>query len=958
MTFYMEDYFASPLKDIEKLENSFLLDKNFLNLLKEISEAGIDGKNIDELKICGFYSSFFQKSFYGSKGYFDIKKVTEELFLKPDQKSYDYIIEKKAASFDDLKLFLFKAVKKELAKIAFQDITGRASLDETLKSLSFLADSAVKKAVFFLHEDLKKNYGTPKNKNGVEHKLICVAMGKLGAFELNFSSDLDLMFVYPENGETDGEKKISSEEFFTRLVRKFTSLFKGVLPGEDTYIIDLRLRPFGNNGPLIMSINAVDHYYQTQGREWERYALIKSRCITGKKSDIKKFYENITPFVFRRYLDYGAFDSMRDMKSKIIFEIKRKDNEDNIKNGSGGIREIEFFGQIFQLIRGGIDKRFRAKRIIEILRLLGSENMILEETAAGLESAYIFLRLAENRIQQLEGRQTHNLPKKEQDLKKIALSLGFSTSDEFIEFVSEKRNYVHSHFMAVLKDDSNSDDGDDFYFKMFWDSPDENQLKFMESIEEAGTKLEPEFFKILNNFKKEILNSRITPETIGRLDRLMPVLIKEMISSNIDYEACTRIIGLVSVIIKKSCYISLLFENPASVYHLVKLFKESSWVGNYLKNHPVLLDELLDSRTLYYPPEKDEMSVILDSRVSGVQFEDTERLLETICIFRQSMILRVASAEISGEYPLMKISDRLTELAEVIIERVLQKAWVELVEKHGYPVDESGEILLNPGIAVIAYGKLGGIELGYGSDLDLVFVHKDVKGSTSGVRSIPCVQFYAKLAQKVLSYLSIRTSAGKMYEIDLRLRPGGSSGVIIVSFSSFADYFYSKAWTFEHQAFVKARLIFGYGKIESDFFEVREKILCMKRDEETLKNEIKDMRKKILSAHGLCQNGFFHLKYDTGAMMDIEFLVQYLVLKNSNKNKKLAVFTDIVRILSNLEREKILSRNEASFLRFAYLVYRSMGHKLDLVEKKPVLDNGRFESLREGVRHLWEKHLN
>lgn len=287
-----------------------------------------------------------------------------------------------------------------------------------------------------------------------------------------------------------------------------------------------------------------------------------------------------------------------------------------------------------------------------------------------------------------------------------------------------------------------------------------------------------------------------------------------------------------------------MFENPASVYHLVKLFKESSWVGNYLKNHPVLLDELLDSRTLYYPPEKDEMSVILDSRVSGVQFEDTERLLETICIFRQSMILRVASAEISGEYPLMKISDRLTELAEVIIERVLQKAWVELVEKHGYPVDESGEILLNPGIAVIAYGKLGGIELGYGSDLDLVFVHKDVKGSTSGVRSIPCVQFYAKLAQKVLSYLSIRTSAGKMYEIDLRLRPGGSSGVIIVSFSSFADYFYSKAWTFEHQAFVKARLIFGYGKIESDFFEVREKILCMKRDEETLKNEIKDMRKK------------------------------------------------------------------------------------------------------------------
>jgi glutamate-ammonia-ligase adenylyltransferase len=380
-------------------------------------------------------------------------------------------------------------------------------------------------------------------------------------------------------------------------------------------------------------------------------------------------------------------------------------------------------------------------------------------------------------------------------------------------------------------------------------------------------------------------------------------------------------------------------------------------VGNYLKNHPVLLDELLDSRTLYYPPEKDDMSVILDSRISGVHFEDTERLLETICIFRQSMILRVASAEISGEYPLMKISDRLTELAEVIIERVLQKAWIELVERYGCPVDESGNTLLNPGIAVIAYGKLGGIELGYGSDLDLVFVHNDVKGSTSGPKSIPCVQFYTRLAQKVLSYLSIRTAAGRMYEIDLRLRPGGNSGVIIVSFSSFADYFYSKAWTFEHQAFVKARLIFGYGKIEREFFDLRERILCIERDEKVLKNEIREMREKIISVHGSGKSDVFHLKYDEGAMMDIEFLVQYLVLKNSHKNKKLAVYTDIVRILSTLERENILPRKDASFLRLAYLVYRAMGHKLDLVEKKPVLEKGRFEGIRKGVRLLWEKHL-
>ncbi|MGE4519373.1 MAG: bifunctional [glutamate--ammonia ligase]-adenylyl-L-tyrosine phosphorylase/[glutamate--ammonia-ligase] adenylyltransferase [Desulfobacteraceae bacterium] len=957
MTFYIEDYSAFPVKDIEKLENNFSLKNNFLNIIKELTESGLDEKIIDDLKICGFYSLFFQNAFSASGQYFDIAVITKDLYSKSDKASYDYIGEKELISAEELTFFLFMAVRRELAKIAFRDITGKACLDETLKALSFLADSAVKKAVGFLHEDLKKIYGTPRDRNGREQKLISVAMGKLGAFELNFSSDIDLMFVYPENGQTDGEKSISAEEFFTKLARKFTAVFKNAVPGEETYIVDLRLRPFGSSGPLVMSIKAVEHYYQTQGREWERYALIKSRCITGEEPDVKKFYESIIPFVFRRYLDYGAFDSMREMKQKIIYEIKRKDNEDNIKNGSGGIREIEFFGQIFQLIRGGIDKRFREKRIVEILRLLGREKMIPEDTAAGLEEAYVFLRIVENRIQQLEGRQTHKLPGKNDDLKKIAMSLGFNSVEEFISGVDEKRKFVHSHFMAVLKDEGDDEEDENFLFRMFWDSPGENDEKSLELSEFRGFESADGLLESVRKFKKDVKASRIPAETLTRIDRLMPVLIKEMAEAEIGSEAASRIIDLVSAIIKKSCYISLLFENPAAVYHLVKLFRESSWVGNYLKNHPVLLDELLDSRTLYYPPEKDDMSVILDSRISGVHFEDTERLLETICIFRQSMILRVASAEISGEYPLMKISDRLTELAEVIIERVLQKAWIELVERYGCPVDESGNTLLNPGIAVIAYGKLGGIELGYGSDLDLVFVHNDVKGSTSGPKSIPCVQFYARLAQKVLSYLSIRTAAGRMYEIDLRLRPGGNSGVIIVSFSSFADYFYSKAWTFEHQAFVKARLIFGYGKIEREFFDLRERILCIERDEKVLKNEIREMREKIISVHGSGKSDVFHLKYDEGAMMDIEFLVQYLVLKNSHKNKKLAVYTDIVRILSTLERESILSRKDASFLRLAYLVYRAMGHKLDLVEKKPVLEKGRFEGIRKGVRLLWKKHL-
>lgn len=958
MNCYIEDCFASPLKDIEKLEQKFSLDSKFSILLMELLDSGVDPKLVDELKICGFYSSFFQKTFLIPRNYFDLEKTAKGLFLKTDKASFNYIKEYQVSSYEELKLFLFISVRKELGKIAFRDILGKASLDETLKNLSFLADSIVKKAVSFLHEDLKKTYGTPRNRNGEEQKLISVAMGKLGAFELNFSSDIDLVFVYPQNGETDFKNSISSEEFFTKLARKFAALFKGELPGEDIYIVDLRLRPFGSSGPIVISIKAIEHYYQTQGREWERYALIKSRCITGRKSDINKFYKSIKPFVFRRYLDYGAFDSMREMKHKIIYEIKRKDNENNLKNGFGGIREIEFFGQIFQLIKGGIDKRFREKGIIEILRLIGREEVIPENTAKGLENAYVFLRMVENRIQQLEGKQTHNLPEKKSELKKIAFSLGFGSLEEFVLKLDEYRKYVHSHFMAVLKDESDLEEDDEsFLFKAFWDSPEKTFKKSPEFLSEAEFGSSSHLLKIISDFKKEVENSRITRETLFRINKLMPVLIKEMVKADLGSGAVSGIIGLVSVIIKKSCYLSLLFENPSAVYQLVKLFGQSSWVGNYLKRYPVLLDELLDSRTLYYPPEKDEMSLILDSRIRGVDFGDTERLLETICIFRQSMILRIASAEISGEYPLMKISDRLTELAEVILERVLQKSWVELVGRYGYPEDESGRNLLSPGIAVIAYGKLGGIELGYGSDLDLVFVHNDSKGSTSGQRSISSIQFYTRLAQKVLSYLSVRTSAGRMYEIDLRLRPGGNSGVIIAPFKAFSEYFYSKAWTFEHQAFVKARMVFGYEKAEQEFFKLRENILGIKRDERELKNEIKEMRQKILKTHGSGKKDVFNLKYDQGAMMDIEFLVQYLVLKNSHKNKNIGAFTDIVRILSSLEREKIISRKEASFLRQAYLVYRSMGHKLDLMEAKPELENGRFDELRKGVRSLWENHL-
>ena len=935
-----------------------MLEKKFIFFIEDLETKGTDPFVLSELKKSGFYSTYFQNAFLKGMAGFETSKVIEDLYKEHKKNSFDYIKNKKISSAEELKYFLYNSVKKEMAGIAFRDIMGKSSLKSTLNALSLLADVSVIKAADFLHDELAKIYGTPAGENGEPQKLIAVAMGKLGAYELNFSSDIDLILVFPGKGETTGDRKISCEEFFTKLAHKFISIFKGPVFGDDIFRVDLRLRPFGDSGPVVMSLKAMDHYYRTQGREWERYALIKARCITGRKNDIKKFYNFSESFVFRRYLDYGAFDSMRDMKKRIIFEIKRKDSEKNIKNGSGGIREVEFFGQVFQLIRGGIDKRFREKGIIFILRLLEREKLIPVEAASSLERSYCFLRFAENRFQQLNGEQTHFIPDREDDVEKVALSLGFKNRFLFLKKIAEVRKEVHSHFMAILKDDSDTEPDDETeYLKMLWESPEYNMEQSIEGLYNLGIVPSQDLFRLVKSFRNEIDSLRVSFEVMSKLGRVMPLLIREMIRSGISPDGANRVFGLISATIKKNCYLSLLMENPNAVYQLVKLCKESSWVGNYLRKHPVLLDELLDSRSLYSPPEKDDMSVLLDSRITGINIENTEAILETICIFKQSMTLRVASAEISGQYPLMKISDRLTELAEIIIERVVQIAWMELVEKHGYPVDKNGEKLLIPGVAVIAYGKLGGIELGYGSDLDLVFVHNDVSGTTSGKKEISCVQFYSKLAQKVLAYLSTHTAAGKMYEIDLRLRPGGRSGVVIVSLSGFKEYFSSKAWTFEQQAFVKARIVCGHPEIIDDFQSIRTELLTRKREKPLLEAEIRDMREKIIKANGTGKKGFFHLKYDSGGMMDIEFISQYLVLLYSHKNKKIIEFTDIVRVLSTLEKEGVLGKDEASFLRFAYLVFRAKAHKMDLIDEKPVLESDRFNGIKTGVEFAWNRYL-
>ncbi|MEA2060344.1 MAG: bifunctional [glutamate--ammonia ligase]-adenylyl-L-tyrosine phosphorylase/[glutamate--ammonia-ligase] adenylyltransferase [Thermodesulfobacteriota bacterium] len=855
----------------------------------------------------------------------------------------------------EMKKILLKTRMREMVRIAWQDLTGTADLNETLKDLSSLAEACVDKALRFLYGKLCLIQKPPLDPYGKQQEIIVLGMGKLGARELNFSSDIDLIFACPDNTLCKhSEQTITSEEFFTKLCRSFLRVFDTAMDNSALFRVDTRLRPFGTSGPLVMSCSEMENYYQYQGREWERYALIKARPIAGDTARGKALIKALNPFIYRRYFDYGTFDAFRDMKKRITFQARDKRLKNNIKLGKGGIREIEFFCQIFQLVRGGVEPEFQEQNLLKILALLADRACIDPSTKTELRNAYIFLRKAENRLQAHADCQTHDLPQTHEHRLSLALSMGFNTWDEFLITLNLHRERVHTHFNHLLEAENEDQNQNIDEIKYLWAHINDPQAGETRPAL-AGFKDSGQVISLLKRIEAHTNTKKLTTDGKKRLDKLIPLLVKKAGKTKTPETVLSRFADLIINIERRTCYISLLLENPRAVDTLAVLAEKSHWIISFLASHPALLDELVNPDALYEPPGRDALVKELDLRMRHIPDDDFEFQLEELCLFKQINILRVAAADISRNYPLMKVSDQLTCIAETILNKIIEISWHQTAAKYGSPLGNKAYKASTCGFAAIAYGKLGGIELGYNSDLDLVFIHTGDKGMTEGgSRAVEKKRFYSLLGQRIINTLTIHTPAGTLYQPDMRLRPSGQAGVIVSQVDAFAEYTENQAWTWEHQAIIRARPVAGDEYLKKRFQQIRKKALIADREPESLKQDVVNMRERLRKEHKYARNTF-DVKQGSGGVVDIEFLVQFLVLKHSHDHPSLVQWTDNVRLLDTLAAEGLLSQKDSAVLKTAYLELRMFLHRLSFQEHEQEAWENESAEIRKKVTFIYEQ---
>ena len=856
--------------------------------------------------------------------------------------------------------------QREMLRIAVRDLAGLADLATTLEDLTALADLCIQQALAFLFQRQCLEWGTPVDDQRNLQHLVVLGMGKLGAHELNFSSDIDLIFTYPEEGRTiNGIKSTSNEAFFLRLCRDLIKTIGANTAEGFVFRVDTLLRPFGESGPLVLSFNRMVDYYQTHGREWERYAMIKARAVAGDIAAGQRLIVELKPFVFRRYFDYNTFESLRDMKKRIALEVQSKGLQDNIKLGPGGIREIEFFGQMFQLLRGGVQPELQARPILTILQKLVEHHYIPPQAEHDLTSAYLFLRRTENRIQAYMDQQRHSLPKTQEERRVLALAMAFDDWTSFHDALNQHRQHVQRHFNALLEGGGSSQPAAspekeelNNVLRAIWQGVSEETQAH--SALEALNFVQPDkTLKLINDLRSDATLRPMSAMGLDRLTKILPLLITAAGSTAHPELVLERLFDLIKSICRRTAYLSLLCEYPVVIDNLALLFESSPWIAQLLGRHPVLLDELLDPRTLYSPPKREELVEELRTLLSGIPEEDLEHQLETMRIFKQTNTLRVAASDITNVLPLMKVSDRLSDIAEVVLNEVVDLSWRHLVAKHGAPTCRLNHRQCKRGFVVIAYGKLGGLELGYRSDLDLVFLHAAAPGQTQGgPRPIDNAQFFARLGQRVLHFLSAHTPAGILYETDMRLRPSGDSGMLVSHIDGFMNYQLNDAWTWEHQALIRARAITGDSALQQQFTQVRKEVLSLARDHRKLQDDVTSMRERLRQTQSPTdRTDAFDIKQGRGGIMDIEFLVQYLMLRHAHQNPEITQWTDNVRQLQTLSHHNIIGHQTAFGLRRAYLILRAMGHRLNLKGLPAHIDDGRFKGLRAHVTRCWNTHL-
>ncbi|MDP2811838.1 MAG: bifunctional [glutamate--ammonia ligase]-adenylyl-L-tyrosine phosphorylase/[glutamate--ammonia-ligase] adenylyltransferase [Rhodocyclaceae bacterium] len=818
---------------------------------------------------------------------------------------------------DTLKPALRRLKTRAGARIAARDLAGLAPLAEVTEGMTLIAEAAVTTGVRVLTDALAARYGTPRNESGEAQRMIVVGMGKLGGRELNVSSDIDLIFVYPEDGETDGSRRISNFEFFTRLGRSLIAAISEVTADGYVFRVDMRLRPDGDSGPLAASFEMLENYFVTQGREWERYAWIKARPITGDQWDALEAIRR--PFVFRKYLDFGTIDAMRDLHAQIRREVARKDMVDNVKLGPGGIREIEFIAQVFQLIRGGRDRALQIKPTLAVLSLLVERRQISLDTGTELAAAYDFLRRLEHRLQYLDDAQTHNLPEKPEDRDLVARAMNFGSFEAMLAELDDHRQNVSNHFEAIFaaRDAADAMDAAD-------EGPDPPQLSELR---------EGRRYRQMSESARNLFESLI-PHVLRIAAR----------TENAD--ACaTRCLDLLESIARRPTYLALLREYPLALEKVVHMAASSSWAADYLKRHPVLLDELLDPRLIEDAADLSanfcDFREQLRQTLDDVE-PDTERQMDLMREAHHAQVFRLLARDIAGLLTVERLSDHLSELADLMVEFALSHSWRKFPARH----------MESPRFAVIAYGKLGGKELGYASDLDLVFIFDDDHPEAAKI--------YSRLATRLNTWLSAQTSAGQLFETDLRLRPNGDAGLVVTSLEAFRKYQIEAAWLWEHQALTRARFCAGDPSIGQAFDEIRREVLCLRHDPERLRGEVLAMRQKMLDAHGgksAHLRESFDLKQDPGGLIDIEFVVQFLVLGHAWEYPELTENKGNIALLKFAADRGLIPADLAETVRNAYRDCRRMQHALRLNNQPSRVDPASVATHIAAVRALWNHVL-
>ncbi len=804
-----------------------------------------------------------------------------------------------------------------MLRVLLRDLSARAPLAEVVAGMSDLAEVSIDWSLQRLAPWLQAQHGVPMC-GAKRQELIVVGMGKLGGRELNVSSDIDLIFVYPEEGETvcpvqqagEGLRLLSNHEYFTRLGRKLINALADVTEDGQVFRVDMRLRPNGDSGPLACSLDALENYFMAEGREWERYAWIKARVVAasgnaGAAEGYREFSAQIAavarPFVFRKYLDFGAFAAMRSLHAQIRAEVARRELTGHVKLGPGGIREIEFIAQAFQLIRGGRDAELQTRPTLDVLALLQKKGLLPAEAVSELSEAYDFLRRVEHRLQYLDDAQTHELPQGREDRALVATAMGFEDYTRFMARLDVHRENVSRHFDGVFA----APEQNSHACTPLWNGELSAEAA-LERLSALGYSDAAAALTRLEGARASQRYSQLSEASRERYDALLPRIIELAARAAAPEAALARTLDLLEAISRRSSYLALLHEYPQALEKVVQLLAASGWAAAYVTRHPLLLDELLDARTLYAPPDWKEFAAGLRLQLSR-HGEDAERLMAVLRETHHAQVFRLLAQDLAGQLTVEVLADHLSALADLMLAITLELCWSQLRNRHR-------EL---PRFAIVAYGKLGGKELGYASDLDIIFLYDDPDASAP--------QMYSRLAQRMNTWITSATPSGVLFETDLRLRPNGAGGLMVSSVDAFREYQEKDAWVWEHQALTRARYCAGDAQVGAAFEAERVAILRRSRDPDVLRREVASMRDKMAEAHPN-RSGLFDLKHDRGGMIDIEFIVQYLVLAHAHQHPQLTGNLGNIALLKMAGELGLIPLQTAMTVRNGYREYRTLQH--------------------------------